>query len=288
MSATIDIDPGQDRAAGAQPAGPGQLAGRRGLVLGVVNQRSIGWLVAHRLAAEGAVLGLTYHSQRAGEWLRRATAALSPTGEPAYVGRCDVRSDADLTRVCAEFADRHGPIDFLVHAVAHADRADLAAGLTATSRTGFGDCMETSVYSLIALVREATPLFAESASVLTMSYLGGERVCYGYDLLGVAKAALESTVRYLAAELGQRGVRVNALSSGPVRTLATFGLPNFSSSLAQRSARSPLGRPVGAADLAGTALYLVSDLSSGVTGEVVHVDAGYHIMGTWAGDDANG
>ncbi|MEY9836938.1 enoyl-ACP reductase [Streptacidiphilus sp. EB103A] len=266
----------------------GLLAGRRGLVLGVVNQRSIAWGIAERLAAEGAELGFTYRSRSAGLWLERATPRLG--GDP-WLGRCDVTDDAELAGLGTDFArsaaagaDSAPKIDFIVHAVAHGNREELAGGLAATSRKGFTECMESSVYSLIGVVQALRPHLSERASILTLSYLGSERVCHGYNVLGVAKAALESSARYLAAELGPHGTRVNVLSAGPMRTLATFGLPNFSASLAQRAERSPLGRSINTADVAGTALYLLSDLSSGVTGETVYVDAGYHIMGTWPGD----
>ncbi|MFF9625561.1 enoyl-ACP reductase [Streptomyces griseosporeus] len=263
----------------------GLLAGRRGLVLGVVNQRSIAWGIARRLAAEGAELGFTYRASSAGQWLQRATPRLVADGaEAPYLGHCDVLEDGALERVCAEFAERHGGIDFVVHAVAHADKDELAGGLASTSRTGFTHAMESSVYSLIGLAGAVRPYLTPNSSVLTLSYLGAERVCHGYNVLGVAKAALESAARYLAAELGPTGTRVNVLSAGPVRTLATFGLPNFAASLAQRAGRSPLGRPITTEDVAGTALYLLSDLSSGTTGETVYVDAGYHMMGTWPGD----
>jgi len=280
----------------------GLMAGRRGLVLGVVNQRSIAWAIAQRLSAEGADLGFTYRSRSAGLWLAKAAPRLG--GEP-WLGRCDVNEDDDLAALGADFAQAAvpaepaggtgpavgsypagdgGKIDFIVHAVAHGDRDELAGGLAATSRKGFTECLETSVYSLIGLVGALRPYLAPKASILTLSYLGSERVCHGYNVLGVAKAALESSARYLAAELGPQGARVNVLSAGPMRTLATFGLPNFSASLSQRAGRSPLGRAIDADDVAGTALYLLSDLSSGVTGETVHVDAGYSIMGTWPGD----
>ncbi|MEU0440023.1 MULTISPECIES: SDR family oxidoreductase [unclassified Streptomyces] len=267
----------------------GLLEGRRGLVLGVVNQRSIAWGIARRLAAEGAGLGFTYRASSAGEWLRRATPRLAADGtEAPYLAHCDVLEDGALERVCAEFAERHGGIDFLVHAVAHADKDELAGGLAATSRTGFTHAMESSVYSLIGAAAAARPYLTANSSLLTLSYLGAERVCHGYNVLGVAKAALESAARYLAAELGPSGTRVNVLSAGPVRTLATFGLPNFAASLAQRAERSPLGRPITTDDVAGTALYLLSDLASGTTGETVYVDAGYHMMGTWPGDAGHG
>ncbi|MFF1925226.1 enoyl-ACP reductase [Streptomyces sp. NPDC058221] len=276
---------GRSATALAEPPAPaGLMAGRKGLVVGVVNQRSIAWGIARRLADEGAELGFTYRSVSAGKWLERALPRLP--GDP-YLGACDALSDGDMERVCAEFAERHGQIDFIVHAVAHADKDELAGGLAATSRAGFTHAMESSVYSLIGLAGAARPHLAPHASVLSLSYLGAERVCHGYNVLGVAKAALESAARYLAAELGPAGTRVNVLSAGPMRTLATFGLPNFTTSMSQRAQRSPLARPITADDVAGTALYLLSDLSSGVTGETVYVDAGYHIMGTWPSEDSH-
>ncbi|WP_406454312.1 enoyl-ACP reductase [Streptomyces sp. NBC_01622] len=267
------------------PLRAGLLAGRKGLVLGVVNQRSIAWGIARRLAAEGAELGFTYRARSAGQWLEKSLPRLAADGAPApYLGHCDVLEDGAMDRVCAEFAELHGAVDFVVHAVAHADKDELAGGLAGTSRQGFTQAMESSVYSLIGLAGAVRPYLSPDSSLLTLSYLGAERVCHGYNVLGVAKAALESAARYLAAELGPAGTRVNVLSAGPVRTLATFGLPNFAASMAQRAARSPLGRPVTPQDIAGTALYLLSDLSSGTTGETVYVDAGYHVMGTWPGD----
>ncbi|WP_424212998.1 enoyl-ACP reductase FabI [Streptomyces sp. BI20] len=272
------------------PTAAGLLAGRKGLVLGVVNQRSIAWGIAQRLAAEGATLGFTYRASSAGQWLQRATPRLTAgTDAPdPYLGHCDVLEDGALERVTREFAERHGEIDFVVHAVAHADKDELAGGLASTSREGFRHAMDSSVYSLIGLAGALRPYLSANSSVLTLSYLGSERVCHGYNVLGVAKAALESSARYLAAELGPTGTRVNVLSAGPMRTLATFGLPNFAASMAQRAGRSPLGRAITPEDVAGTALYLLSDLSSGVTGETVYVDSGYHIMGTWPGDVGHG
>lgn len=281
----LDTQGGPATAVAERP-GRGLMAGRRGLVLGVVNQRSIAWAIARRLADEGAELGFTYRSPGAGKWLERAVTRLP--GEDAYLAQCDALADGDMERVCGEFAARHGGIDFVVHAVAHADKDELAGGLAGTSRQGFAHAMESSVYSLIGLTGALRPHLTPGASVLTLSYLGAERVCHGYNVLGVAKAALESSARYLAAELGPSGTRVNVLSAGPMRTLATFGLPNFTTSMAQRARRSPLGRAITSDDVAGTALYLLSDLSSGVTGETVYVDAGYNVMGTWPGDDGHG
>lgn len=256
----------------------GLMTGKAGMVIGVANQSSIAWAIAQKLAAEGANVGLTY----AADNLKRRVEGLSAQIGSQIVVPCDVNDDAAVDAACARMARVHDGIDFIVHAVAYAPSQELAAGLIGTSRTGFLHTMEVSAYSLVALARGARPYFRPGASVLTLTYLGSDRVCSGYNVMGVAKAALEATCRYLAADLGPEGVRVNAISAGPIRTSAAIGLPNFQEMLAKRASQSPIRRNVTHVDVANSAVFLLSDQSAGTTGSVVWVDGGYNIMGTWA------
>lgn len=260
----------------------GVMTGKAGLVIGVANQQSIAWAIAEKLAGEGASVGLTYAAPNLERRVRGLSARLgAETALP-----CDVNDDAAIDAACARMAEAHGGIDFIVHAVAYAPGAELAAGVIGTSRRGFLDTMEVSAYSLVALARGALPYFRPGASMLTLTYIGSDRVCSGYNVMGVAKAALESICRYLATDLGRHGVRVNAISAGPIRTSAAIGLPNFQEMLAKRASQSPIRRNVTHADVANSALFLLSDQSGGTTGSVVWVDGGYNIMGTWADAEA--
>jgi len=253
------------------------LAGKNGLIVGVANKRSISWAIAQAAAAAGARLALTYPSERLEENVRELAAKL----DRPVVLPCDATSDDQLAALPAALERELGGVDFLVHGVAFAPAADLANPFVQTSREGFRVALDVSAYSLIALTRACAPMMEArgGGAVLTLTYLGSERVFPGYNVMGVAKAALEATVRYLAGELGQRNVRVNAISAGPIKTLAAAGISNFSSILQVYRERSPLRRNVELGEIADTALFLLSPDSRAITGEIVLVDAGYHITG---------
>lgn len=256
----------------------GLMQGKSGIVVGVANQHSIAWAIAERLHAEGATVALTF----ANESLRRRVEGLGKRIASPSIVPCDVSDDDELATAIAASAATLGGLDFIVHAVAFAPERDLRAKVVGTSRQGFHTTMDISVYSFIGLVQAARPFLRPGASVLTLSYLGAERVCVGYNIMGVAKAALEASCRYLAADLGPEGVRVNAISSGPIRTSAAIGLPNFQEMLAKRAHQSPLGKNVDQADVANAAVFLLGPLANGTTGTVLHVDGGYNVMGTWS------
>jgi len=254
------------------------FAGKRALVLGVANRRSIAWAIAQRLAAEGAAVAFTYQGERIESGVRE----LAATVESPLVTACDVCSDADLARVFAELAEVFaGGLDLLVHSVAFAHTEDLEGRLTDTPRERFWSALEVSSYSLIACARAAEPLMAAAGggSIVTMTYLGGERAVPHYNVMGVAKAALDSSVRYLAWELGPKNIRVNAVSAGPVRTLAARSIAGFPTMEAIVEERSPLHRPIEAGDVGAAAAYLLSDDARNVTGTTLYVDSGYHAMG---------
>jgi enoyl-[acyl-carrier protein] reductase I len=254
-----------------------ELADRIGLVVGVANKRSISWAIARRLADAGARLVLTYQTERLAENVRDLAAALD---DPLLLP-CDVGDDPQMDGLFAAITARHGRLDFLVHGVAFADREDLAKPFVATSREGFRTALDVSAYSLVALSRRAVPLMAAhgGGSILTLSYLGAERVFPNYNVMGVAKAALEASVRYLAADLGPQNIRVNAISAGPIKTLAASGISGFSSILQTYRDRAPLRRTVEADEVAEAAYFLLSPAGRAVTGEVLLVDGGYHAMG---------
>jgi enoyl-[acyl-carrier protein] reductase I len=256
----------------------GAFDGKRGLVLGVANRRSIAWAIAQRLAAEGASLAFTYQGERIEPSVRELAASV----DSPLVTACDVRSDADVERVFREAGETFGgQLDLLVHAVAFADAADLEGRFADTPRDRFWLALDVSAYSLVACARAAEPLLAAAGggAILTMTYLGGERVVPHYNVMGVAKAALESSVRYLAWDLGASGIRVNAISAGPVRTLAARSIPGFSTMESIVEERAPLRRNIEAADVAAAAAYLLSDAAANVTATTLYVDAGYHGMG---------
>jgi len=252
--------------------------GKRGLVLGVANRRSIAWGIASRLAAGGARLAFTYQGERIEATVRElAESVASP-----LVTACDVRSDDDLARVFAEVADAFGgQLDLLVHSVAFAAAEDLEGRFTDTPRDRFWLALDVSAYSLVACARAAEPLMAAAGggAILTMTYLGGERAVPHYNVMGVAKAALDSSVRYLAWELGQENIRVNAISAGPVRTLAARSIAGFPTMEAIVEERAPLHRHIGPDDVGAAAAYLLSDDARNVTGTTLYVDSGYHAMG---------
>ena len=256
----------------------GVFAGKRGLVLGVANRRSIAWAIARRLAEQGADLAFTYQGERIEQGVRE----LAATVDSPLVTACDVRSDEDVERVVAEAADVFGgSLDLIVHSVAYAAAEDLEGRFTDTPRERFWLALDVSAYSLVGVARAAEP-FLEAAgggSILTMTYLGGERAVPHYNVMGVAKAALDASVRYLAWDLGAKGIRVNAISAGPVRTLAARSIAGFPTMEAIVEERSPLRRPIDADDVGAAAAYLLSDAARNVTATTLYVDSGYHAMG---------
>lgn len=253
------------------------FTGKHGLVVGVANKRSIGWAIAQAAAARGARLALTYQ----GRFEEHVTELSQTLGEPALVLPCDVASDGDIDAVFARLDEEFGGLDFLVHAAAFAPREELSSPFLATTREGFRVALDVSTYSFIALTRGAAPLMDRrgGGSVLTLSYLGSQRVFPNYNVMGIAKAALEATVRYLAADVGARNIRVNAISAGPIKTLAASGISGFSSILNIYRERAPLRRNVEAAEVGEAAAFLLSDAGKAITGEVLLVDAGFHITG---------
>jgi len=253
----------------------GMMDGRKGIIFGLANDRSIAWGIAKKLHAEGAELAFTYLNE---VFEKRVRPLAQSLGSEIVLG-CDVAKDADIESVYTEIGERWGKLDFVVHSVAYAGREELKAPFHQTSREGFRIALDISAYSLIAVTHGALPLMKDGGSVLTLSYLGAQRAVPNYNVMGVAKAALEATVRYLAAELGEKNVRVNAISAGPIRTLAATGISNFSEIFGIMEQRSPMHRSVTQDEVGGSALYLLSDLSSGVTGEVHFVDTGYNIVG---------
>ena len=251
--------------------------GKHGLVVGVANKRSIAWAIAQATARRGARLALTYQG-RFEEHVQELSQALE---EPALVLPCDVTSDEEIAAVFAKVDAEFGGLDFLVHGAAFAPRAELEAPFLETSREGFRVSMDVSAYSLIALTRGAVPLMERrgGGAVVTLSYLGSERVFPNYNVMGVAKAALEAVVRYLAADVGPKNIRVNAVSAGPVKTLAAAGIKGFSNILHLYPERAPLRRNVDVSDVGEAAAFLVSDAARSITGEVLLVDAGFHVTG---------
>jgi enoyl-[acyl-carrier protein] reductase I len=254
-----------------------ELAGKVGLIVGVANKRSLSWAIAQRAAAAGAILVLTYQD-RFEEHVNELAETLSPR---PLVLPLDVQDDVGIQAVFERVAAEHDGLDFLVHGVAFAGREDLTNRFVETSRDGFRMALDISAYSLVALARAARPSMQSrgGGSILTLTYLGSERVFPNYNVMGVAKAALEASVRYLASDLGPENIRVNAISAGPVKTLAAAGIGGFSSMLTVVRERAPLRRTIEAAEVAEAALFLLSPAGRAVTGEVVKVDAGYHVMG---------
>ncbi len=251
------------------------LAGRTAVVFGVANKRSIAWAIAQQLQQAGAKLAITYQNERLAEEARDLIAALP--GAEAF--QCDVSSDQEIASLFERLKERYGRLDVLVHSVAYAPAEELKNDFLQTTREGFRIAHDVSVYSLIALARAAAPLMTEGGSVITLTYYGSEKVVPRYNVMGVAKAALEATVRYLANDLGPRKVRVNAISAGPIKTLAARGISGLSDMLKAHADRAPLKRNIDVEEVGKAALFLASDLSTGVTGEVLYVDCGYNIMG---------
>jgi len=255
----------------------GLLDGKTGIIFGVANKRSIAWAIAQALSAEGMRLAFTYQGERLKENVEELTSTMSDT----LLLPCDVTVDAEIDAVFQEVDAKFGRLDSLIHSVAFAPREDLENDFVKTSREGFKLAHDISAYSLVVLTRAALPLFEKSGggSVLAMSYYGAEKVVEGYNLMGVAKASLEASVRYLAANLGPKNIRVNAISAGPVNTLAARGIKGFTSMLKHHAERAPLGRNVELEEIGSAALFLVSKMSSGITGEIMFVDCGYNVIG---------
>lgn len=258
----------------------GLLDGKNALIFGVANDHSIAWGIAMALHAEGAEVGFSSVESLIDKRVRPLAARLGST----FVEPCDVQSDAEIARVFAAWGERHDHLDILVHALAFAKREDLSGGFVGTSRDGFALAMDVSAYSLVALCREARSLLRPGASVMTLTYYGSEKVVANYNVMGVAKAALEASVRYLAADLGPSGVRVNAISAGPVRTLAASGIAGFKQLYGGFDEIAPLRSNITIDDVGKSAVYLASDLSSAVTGEIHYVDGGFNIVGVPTGD----
>ncbi len=260
----------------------GLMTGKRGLIMGVANDRSIAWGIARAAHAHGAELGFTFQ----GEALEKRVRPLAQSIGSDTVMPCDVADDESIDGVFRAIEERWGKLDFLVHAIAYSDKDELKGQYVNTSRDNFLRSLDISCYSFTAVAQRAVPLMREGGSLLTMTYFGAERVMPHYNVMGVAKAALEASVRYLASDLGKDGIRVNAVSAGPIKTLASSGIGDFRYILKWNEYNSPLRRNVTLDQVGGAAVYLLSDLSTGVTGEVHHVDCGYHVVGMVAVDAA--
>ncbi|HEV7996680.1 MAG TPA: enoyl-ACP reductase FabI [Stellaceae bacterium] len=256
------------------------MAGKQGLIMGVANERSIAWGIAKALHRHGAELAFTYQ----GDALRKRVQPLALSLDSDFVLEADVGSEPSLDAVFAALAERWRHLDFVVHAIAFSDKDELKGKYLHTSRANFLRTLEISCYSFTDVCRRAAPLMTAGGSLLTLTYAGAERVMPHYNVMGVAKAALEASVRYLAVDLGGDNIRVNAISAGPIKTLAASGIGDFRYILKWNQLNSPLKRNVTIEDVGGAGLYLLSDLSAGVSGEVHHVDCGYHVVGMKAVD----
>ncbi|CAG0963077.1 MAG: enoyl-ACP reductase FabI [Rhizobiaceae bacterium] len=255
--------------------GSGLMAGKRGLILGVANNRSIAWGIARACADQGAEIALTYQ----GEAFRKRVEPLAAELGAHVVGHCDVTEPETLDAVFAEVKKAFGKIDFLVHAIAFSDKEELDGRYVETTRENFLRTMDISVYSFTTIAKRAEALMPDGGSLVTLTYYGAEKVMPHYNVMGVAKAALEASVRYLAVDLGGSRIRVNAISAGPIKTLAASGIGDFRYILKWNEYNAPLKRTVTIEEVGDAGLYLLSDLSRGVTGEVHHVDSGYHVVG---------
>ena len=256
------------------------MAGKRGLIMGVANDRSLAWGIAKAVHGLGAELAFTFQGEALEKRVRPLAASL---GSDLLVD-CDVTNEASVAAVFAALAERWGRLDFLVHAIAFSDKEELKGKYVETTRGNFQRTLDISCYSFTDICRRAVPLMSNGGSLLTLTYSGAERVMPHYNVMGVAKAALEASVRYLAVDLGGQNIRVNALSAGPIKTLAASGIGDFRYILKWNQYNSPLKRNVTIEDVGGAGAYLLSDLSAGVTGEVHHVDCGYHVVGMKAVD----
>jgi enoyl-[acyl-carrier protein] reductase I len=258
----------------------GYMNGKRGLVMGLANDRSLAWGIAKKLAAEGAELAFSYQ----GEALEKRVRPLAAEVGSDFLIDCDVADMAELDRSFETLAARWPTIDFVVHAIGFSDKAELRGGYVDTSLENFLMTMNISVYSFVAVAKRASAMMPNGGSLLTLSYYGAEKVIPHYNVMGVAKAALEASVKYLAVDLGRDNIRVNAISAGPIKTLAASGIGDFRHILKWNEYNTPLKRNTTIEDVGGAGLYLLSDLSSGVTGETHHVDSGYHVIGMKAED----
>jgi enoyl-[acyl-carrier protein] reductase I len=256
------------------------MAGKHGLIMGVANERSLAWGIAKAVREQGAELAFTFQ----GEALGKRVKPLAESIGSEFLVECDVTDEASLDRTFAAVADRWGRLDFVVHAIAFSDKDELKGKYVDTTRGNFARTMDISCFSFTDICRRAAPLMSEGGSLLTLTYAGAERVMPHYNVMGVAKAALEASVRYLAVDLGGVNIRVNAISAGPVKTLAASGIGDFRYILKWNQYNAPLKRNITIEDVGGAGLYLLSNLSSGVTGEVHHVDCGYHVVGMKAAD----
>jgi len=251
------------------------LAGKKALIFGVANDHSIAWGIAKALHEHGCEVGFSSIEMM----LEKRVRPLAESIGSRFVEPCDVQSDEQIARVFQRWEDQFGQLDILVHALAFAKREDLEGQFVDTSREGFALALDISAYSLVAISRPAAKLMPTGGSIMTLSYYGAEKVVANYNVMGVAKAALEASVRYLASDLGPRNVRVNAISAGPIRTLAASGVANFKKMYGMFPDITPLRRNMTLEDVAGTAVYLASDMSSGVTGETIYVDGGFNVLG---------
>ncbi|MDX2251653.1 MAG: enoyl-ACP reductase [Nitrospira sp.] len=256
------------------------LEGKKGLVIGVANKHSIAWAIAQSVASQGARLLFNYQNER----LKQNVEELAATVPGAKAYACDVGSDTEIASLMQQVQKEFGRLDFLVHSLAFAPREELTGQFVNTTRQGFAMALDVSAYSLVAVARAAMPLMTDGGSIVTLSYLGAERVVPHYNVMGVAKAALECSVRYLAYDLGPKNIRVNAISAGPIKTLAARGVSGISKMIDHHKEFAPLRRPTEQGEVGDTALFLVSSLGRGITGEVIYVDGGYNIIGLTASE----
>ncbi|RMF27725.1 MAG: enoyl-[acyl-carrier-protein] reductase FabI [Cyanobacteria bacterium J083] len=255
------------------------LTGKNALVTGIANNRSIAWGIAQQLHKAGANIGVTYLPDERGRFEKKVGELVKPVLNPSIFLPCDVQNDEQVAQTFQTISQKWDKLDILIHCLAFADKNDLTGKFSETSRAGFTKALEISTYSLINLTRAAKPLMQEGGSIVTLSYLGGVKVIPNYNVMGIAKAALEMSVRYLAAELGENNIRVNAISAGPIRTLASSAVGGILDMIRHVEATAPLKRTVTQIEVGNTAAFLCSDLSSGITGQILYVDAGYEIMG---------
>jgi enoyl-[acyl-carrier protein] reductase I len=260
------------------------LSGKKGLIIGVANKHSIAWAIAQSVAGQGAQLLFNYQNER----LRQNVEELAATVPGARAYACDVGNDGEIASLMMQVEKEFGRLDFLVHSLAFAPREELTGQFVNTTRQGFATALDVSAYSLVAVARAAMPLMTEGGSIVTLSYLGAERVVPHYNVMGVAKAALECTVRYLAYDLGPKNIRVNAISAGPIKTLAARGVSGITKMVDLHKEFAPLRRATEQGEVGDTALFLVSSLGRGITGEVIYVDGGFNILGMMAPGESPG
>ena len=258
------------------------MEGKKGVIFGISNKRGIAYGIAKSLHDHGATLGFTY----ANDLMKPRVQKIATEMDIPFVEPCDVTNESEIESVFSKFGKEHGSVDFVVHAVAFANKEDLMGNFYETSLEGWNTALNVSAYSLVSVTRAAVPWMTNGGSIITLSYLGGERYVPNYNVMGVAKAALDSSVQYLAAELGEKNIRVNGISAGPIKTLAGKGISGFDTLLKINAKRGPMKRNVTLEEIGNSGLYLCSDLSSGVTGELHHVDCGYHSIATSREDAA--